>query len=74
MRLNGLDWTGIILTIIGGLNWGLIGLFNFNLVSFLFGDNTLLSRIVYILVGIGALILIYTSTKVSSRDDVTECR
>ncbi|MEG0006351.1 MAG: DUF378 domain-containing protein [Clostridium sp.] len=67
MKLNGLDWLGLVLTIVGGLNWGLIGVFNFNLVSFLFGVDTIWSRIVYILVGIGALILIYTASTIQSR-------
>ncbi|MEF9952372.1 MAG: DUF378 domain-containing protein [Clostridium sp.] len=67
MKLNGLDWLGLVLTIIGGLNWGLIGVFNFNLVSFLLGVDTMWSRIVYILVGIGALILIYTASTIQSR-------
>lgn len=53
-----LDCTALTIAIIGALNWGLIGLFNFNLVSFLFGDMSLLSRIVYILVGICGLYLI----------------
>lgn len=70
MRLNGLDWLGFILTIIGGLNWGLIGLFNFNLVTFIFGIDTLWTKIVYILVGLGALLVIYTAATVSSRDYV----
>lgn len=47
------------LTIIGGLNWGLVGAFNFNLVSLLFGDMSILARIVYILVGLSAVWLIY---------------
>ena len=46
----------LILTIIGAINWGLIGLLDFNLVSFLFGEMTMLSRIVYSLVGIAGLI------------------
>lgn len=45
----------LILIIIGAVNWGLIGAFNFNLVSMLFGVNTVLSRIVYGLVGIAGL-------------------
>lgn len=45
----------LLLVIIGGLNWGLIGLFNFNLVDFLFGEGSVLSKIVYILVGIASL-------------------
>ena len=46
----------LVLTIIGPINWGLIGLFDFNLVSFLFGDMSIISRIVYSLVGIAGLI------------------
>ena len=49
----------LVLTIIGALNWGLIGLFDFNLVATIFGDNTTLTRIVYSLVGIAGLINIY---------------
>lgn len=45
----------LILIIIGAVNWGLIGAFNFNLVAMLFGVNTVLSRIVYGLVGIAGL-------------------
>jgi len=45
----------LLLLIIGGLNWGLVGLFEFNLVDFLFGVGSILSRIVYILVGISAV-------------------
>ncbi len=51
-----MDTIALILTIIGGLNWGLVGLFRFDLVAWLFGGQTaLLSRIVYILVGLSAL-------------------
>ena len=46
----------LILTIIGALNWGMIGLFNFNLVSTLFGEGTLVSLIIYGLVGFAGLI------------------
>lgn len=45
----------LVLIIIGALNWGLIGLFSFNLVDWLFGVGTMLSRIVYTLVGIAGL-------------------
>ena len=45
----------LALLIIGGLNWGLVGLFDFNLVAALFGADTLLSNIVYTLVGLSAL-------------------
>ncbi|WP_407307613.1 DUF378 domain-containing protein [Acinetobacter sp.] len=63
MRLNTLDWIAYALTIIGGINWGLIGAFDFNLVAAIFGEMSMLSRIIYILVGLSALYLIYTGTK-----------
>ena len=50
-----IDKIALILVIIGAVNWGLIGLFNFNLVKLLFGDMTLMSRMVYSLVGISGL-------------------
>ncbi len=54
-----LNKIALALLIIGGLNWGLIGLMNFDLVAFLFGSQTaMLSRIVYTLVGISAVICI----------------
>ena len=50
-----IDKIALLLVIIGAINWGLIGIFNFNLVSTLFGDMSIISRIVYILVGISGL-------------------
>lgn len=49
------DVIAAILVVIGGLNWGLIGVANFDLVAKLFGDGSLLSRLVYSLVGLAAL-------------------
>ena len=66
-RLDALDWTAITLTIIGALNWGLIGLFRFNLVGAIFGEYTLVSRIIYSLVGLSGLYLIYTASKMGDR-------
>lgn len=53
----------IILVVIGGLNWGLVGLFNFDLVAAIFGSMNIISRIVYTLVGLSAvyLLLIFNS-------------
>ena len=45
----------LVLLIVGGLNWGLVGLFGFDLVAALFGEMSALSRIVYVLVGVSAL-------------------
>ncbi|MDT8716339.1 DUF378 domain-containing protein [Clostridium sp. 19966] len=50
-----LDAIALLLVVIGAVNWGLIGFFQFNLVSALFGDMTTLSRIIYALVGIAGL-------------------
>lgn len=50
-----LNLTTFILTVIGALNWGLIGLFKFNLVGFIFGDMSITSRIIYILVGLAGI-------------------
>jgi uncharacterized membrane protein YuzA (DUF378 family) len=49
------DVIAAILLVVGGLNWGLVGLLNFDLVATIFGDMSVLSRIVYILVGVAAL-------------------
>ncbi len=54
-KLGALDWIALILVIVGGLNWGLVGAFKFNLVSAIFGDMSIIARIVYILVGLSAI-------------------
>lgn len=50
-----IDKIALILVIIGAINWGLIGLFKFNLVEMIFGDMTFLARTIYTLVGISGL-------------------
>ena len=45
----------LLLLIVGGLNWGLVGLFDFDLVAAIFGEMSVISRIVYVLVGVSAL-------------------
>ena len=47
-----IDTIALILVIIGAINWGLIGIFNFNLVDTIFGVASVISKIIYILVGI----------------------
>jgi uncharacterized protein len=54
-KLNFLDWTALVLLIIGGLNWALVGLLDFDLVALVFGEMSVLSRIVYVLVGLSAV-------------------
>jgi len=53
--MRAINLVTLLLVIVGGLNWGLVGLFDFNLVSAIFGDMSALSRIVYVLVGISAV-------------------
>lgn len=55
MKMNWLDWVVMILVVVGGLNWGLVGFFKFDLVAKIFGEGAMLSRIVYDLVGVAAL-------------------
>lgn len=64
-KLSGLDWFALILVIVGGLNWGLVGVLDFDLVATLFGDMSSLSRIVYVLVGLSAVYLAANSKKLS---------
>lgn len=70
--LNGLDWIALVLAIVGAINWGLIGFFNFDLVAALFGDTLgrygFLSRTVFSIVGIAGLWLIYTASKMAASD------
>ncbi len=69
MNSKVLDYTLLALVIIGAINWGLIGLFRFNLVSFLFGDMSWISRIVYGIVGIGGLYLCSVFGRIRSMNE-----
>lgn len=66
-KMNALDWAALVLLIVGGVNWGLVGIFNFDLVAALFGTQEPFSRVVYVLVGLAALYSIYTSVKMAQR-------
>ena len=54
-KLNAVDWIALVLVIVGGLNWALVGILNFDLVAAILGDMSMLSRIVYSLVGVSAV-------------------
>ena len=58
-----LDWLAVVLVVVGGLNWGLVGLLDLDLVELIFGSIPILAKIVYILVGLAALYMIYMETK-----------
>lgn len=71
-----LNIVALVLIIVGGLNWGLVGLFNFDLVEGIFGPSGIrsaapISRIIYILVGLAALYGIYL-LKPLSRDRISD--
>lgn len=69
MNTKGLDYTCLTIAVIGAVNWGLIGIFRFDLVAFLLGDMSWLSRIVYILVGLAGLYLISTYGRISQQTE-----
>lgn len=66
-KLNILDWVFIILLVVGGLNWGLVGFLQFDLVAAIFGEGSVLSRVVYSVVGISALYVLLTSGKLAKK-------
>ena len=63
--MNAVDWVAVVLVIIGAINWGLVGIANFDLVATLFGVGSTLTGLVYDLVGLAGLYMIYTATKIS---------
>ncbi len=54
--MNVLEKIALVFTIIGGINWGLVGIFDFNLVEAIFGAGSVVTRIIYIVVAVSALI------------------
>ena len=65
-RLGAFDWLAMVLMVIGGINWGLVGLMNIDLVAAVFGDGTMAARAVYAAVGLAALYSIYTLSRMAS--------
>jgi len=63
MKMTPLATIAFILVVIGALNWGLVGIFNFDLVAFLLGKMTPLTRIVYALVGLSGLYMIMVASR-----------
>lgn len=63
MKMNALDKLAMLLLIIGGFNWGLVGWLQYNLVDEIFGVESGASRIIYALVGVASLYCIYTMAK-----------
>ncbi len=71
MNSKGLDYTALIIAIVGAVNWGLIALFRFDLGAFVFGNMSWISRIVYGLVGLCGLYLISMFGRVGSSDSIS---
>lgn len=63
MEKNWLDWTALVLVIVGAVNWGLVGIGNWDLVDLIFGSIPYLAQLIYILVGAAGLYLIYFTVK-----------
>lgn len=70
--MNTLRYTAYLLTLIGALNWGLVGLFGFDLIASIFGDMTIVSRILYSIVGISAVVTALTVHH-CNKIEKTEC-
>lgn len=62
-KLSGITWLAIVLSVIGAINWGLVGLFNFDLVATIFGHLTAISRVVYVVIALAGLYLIVDATR-----------
>lgn len=67
-----IDYIALTIVIIGGINWGLVGFFDWNLVSFLFGSMTMLSKIIYAVVGICTLYLFTFYPRIIGMTEETE--
>ncbi|NCN24678.1 DUF378 domain-containing protein [Candidatus Berkelbacteria bacterium CG_4_9_14_3_um_filter_39_23] len=61
MKKGTLSTIAVVLVIVGGLNWGLVGLLEWNLVEAIFGISTVITKIIYDLVGLSAIYMVYTS-------------
>ncbi|MES2015760.1 MAG: DUF378 domain-containing protein [Pseudomonadota bacterium] len=66
-KLNALDWIAMVLTIAGGLSWGLVGLVNYDVVATAFGAQSPYARVLYVVVGLAALYAVYTAIKMAAR-------
>jgi uncharacterized protein len=68
-RLNAFDWLALIVTVVGALNWGLIALFNVNVVTALFGRFAGVPRFAYILIGLSAVYVTAIAGRLVRRAD-----
>lgn len=66
-NLSALDWIALILVIIGGLNWGLVGIFQADIVNSIFGSVPVLAAIIYIIIGLAAVYLAIISVSLARK-------
>ena len=66
-KLSALDWIALILLVIGGLNWLLVGLFGFDLVAAIFGSMSVVARVIYVIVGLCAIYMLIISGKLGKK-------
>ena len=66
--MKGLDYTVLVLVIIGAINWGLIGVFGLDLVALIFGSMSIISRIIYAVIGVCGLYAISFCGRIATRD------
>lgn len=59
MEKSALDWVALVLVVVGGLNWGLVGALQYNLVASLLGAGSWPARVVYLAVGLASLYVLY---------------
>lgn len=67
-NLSTVDWVALILVLVGGLNWGLVGFFKFDLVAAILGNMTLLSRVVYAVVGLATIYMAVIAMKLGRKE------
>lgn len=67
-KLSSLEWSALILVLVGGLNWGLVGLLGLDLVALLFGEMSLISRVVYSLVGISTVMVAMIAPSLAKKE------
>lgn len=70
--MKGLNSVALALMVIGGINWGLVGLFDFNLVSAIFGIDSWFTNLIYILVGLASLYGFYLFYPLTKGTEVTQ--
>jgi len=61
--MNALDWIALVLVVIGGINWGLVALWNFDVVALIFGSIPMLAVLIYVLIAIAAIYMFIMALK-----------